>query len=149
MVSPKGVFLLQYFSSPTQMTSRSQPKPEAASMRTILPSQPRPFEKLENRLEEALVSTSYYYTANHLTANVSKTQTYVFHQHNREAERQLKITWINENLEYANYPVYLGVTLDRTLNYKEHIRKTKAKLILETPSLANLLSLDGGQTPRL
>ena len=32
------------------------------------------------------------------------------------------------NLTHCNLPVYLGVTLDRTLSYKAHIEKTKKKV---------------------
>ena len=112
-------------------------------------TQAQTFEKLKSKLEEALVDMSNYYTANCRRENTFKTQTCAFHLNNREAKRQLKIKWNNESFEHTNYPVYVGVTLDRTLNYKEHIAKRKPKFTLEIPSLANLLILDGGQAPRL
>ena len=54
-------------------------------------------------------------------------QTCAFHLKNREASRKLNITWYNKHLEHIPNPVYLGVTMDRTLSYKEHIRKLKCK----------------------
>ena len=64
---------------------------------------------------------------NCLKANPSKTQTCAFHLNNREAGRKLRITWEGTALDHVENPVYLGVTLDRTLSYKRHIEKTKAK----------------------
>ena len=37
------------------------------------------------------------------------------------------ITWNGVDLKQCDFPVYLGVTLDRTLSYKQHIEKWKAK----------------------
>jgi len=33
-----------------------------------------------------------------------------------------------QHLHHDPFPVYLGVTLDRTLSYKEHLAKTAKKL---------------------
>ena len=51
------------------------------------------------------------------------------HKHVLSTSRieKLNITWYNKHLEYITKPVYLGVTLDRTLSYKEHIQKLKCK----------------------
>ena len=40
----------------------------------------------------------------------------------------MKIKWNNSDLDKIAYPKYLGVTLDRTLIYKEHIQNTKIKV---------------------
>ena len=64
-----------------------------------------------------------YYGRNHLRATPDKTQTCAFHLKKREASRKLNITWYNKHLEH----ICLGVTLDRTLSYKEHIHKLKCK----------------------
>ena len=50
------------------------------------------------------------------------------HLRNRECGKQLNISWNGVNLPHCNLPVYLGVTLDRTLSYKAHIEKTKKKV---------------------
>ena len=52
----------------------------------------------------------------------------LFHLRNRECGKQLNISWNGVNLTHCNLPVYLGVTLDRTLSYKAHIEKTKGKV---------------------
>ena len=56
-----------------------------------------------------------------------QTQINTFHLKNRYAPRELKIVWHGKLLAYSHKPVYLGVTVDRCLTYKDHIAKTKAK----------------------
>ena len=85
------------------------------------------FEQTKTILTESLQNLSEYYERNHLRANPDKTQTCDFHLKNREASRKLNITWYNKHLEHIPNPVYLGVTLDRTLSYKEHIHKLNCK----------------------
>ena len=52
-------------------------------------------------------------------------QVTAFHRRNKEANRSLKVEWNRTKLENTPHPKYLGVTLDRTLSYKEHIHNTK------------------------
>ena len=61
-----------------------------------------------------------------MRANPDKTQTCVFHLRNRKANRQLNISWCGKKLEHTPSPIYLGITLDRTLSYSTHITKVKA-----------------------
>ena len=81
------------------------------------------FEQTETILTEALHNLGDYYERNHLRANPDKTQTCVFHLKNRQASRKWNITWYNKHIEHIPNHVYLRVTLDRTLSYKEHIHK--------------------------
>ena len=70
------------------------------------------FSVVEKRLTNFLDQLTPYYEENHLRANPSKTQVCAFHLRNREANRQLQVTWSGTPLEHCEYPVYLGVTLD-------------------------------------
>ena len=90
-------------------------------------SQKQSFEDVEKALGDALAGLAPYYAANHLRANPEKTQLSVFHLKNRAADRQLRVRWYGQWLKHTTKPVYLGVTLDRSLTYKEHVAKTKAK----------------------
>ena len=85
------------------------------------------FESIESTLSDALEHLDQYYKENHLRANPDKTQTCSFHLRNRETKRKLDIKWCNKELLHTSHPVYLGVTLDRTLSYKQHIMKVKGK----------------------
>ena len=83
------------------------------------------FEKTESTLSAALDSIGDYYEKNHLRANPDKTQTCVFHLRNRKTTRQLNISWCGKKLEHTPSPIYMGVTLGRTLSYSTHITKVK------------------------
>ena len=63
-----------------------------------------------------------------LKPSVAKTVSSVFHLHNASASHQLNVTLNGQRLKHDPLPVYLGVTLDRTLTYKEHLEKTAGKL---------------------
>ena len=48
--------------------------------------------------------------------------------HNKSHDRELDVSLNGQWLTNDPHPVYLGVTLDRTLSYKHHLTKTAAKL---------------------
>ena len=90
---------------------------------------------------------STYYLENHLRPNPGKTQICSFHLKNREAKRELNVTWDGIRLENHQHPVYLGVILDRTLSYKEHIQKTRAKVSTRNSLLRQLTNSKWGAHP--
>ena len=51
------------------------------------------------------------------------------------------------NLTHCNLPVYLGVTLDRTLSYKAHIEKTKKIVGTRNNIIRKLRNSKWGPTP--
>ena len=105
------------------------------------------FEKTESTLSAALDSIGDYYEKNNLRANPDKTQTCVFHLRNRKANRQLNISWCGKKLEHTPSPIYLGVTLDRTLSYSTHITKVKAKTAARNNVLRKLANSKWGTYP--
>ena len=125
MVYLKGVFSLSYFSNDQYVHNETRSCIYAYDL--CIATQRSTFEKTETIPTEALHNLGEYYETNHFHANSDKTQTRAFHPKNREASRKLTITWYNKHLEHIPDPVYLGVTLDRTLSYKEHIHKLKCK----------------------
>jgi len=52
----------------------------------------------------------------------------VFHLHNTSATRELSVYLDGQHLRHECHPTYLGVTLDCTLSYRVHLRKTAGKL---------------------
>ena len=71
-----------------------------------------------------------------------------FYLRNREAKRQLQVTWSGTALEHCEHPVYLGVTLDRTLSFKTHIEKTKSKVCSRNNILSKLTGTTWGANPQ-
>ncbi|KAL7881731.1 hypothetical protein AOLI_G00085790 [Acnodon oligacanthus] len=63
----------------------------------------------------------------HLRLSVGKTVAVAYHLNNREARRELDV-YVGKNLlEFLQAPKYLGVHLDQTLSYKQHLDEVKAK----------------------
>ena len=75
---------------------------------------------------------TFLYRSNSLRANPDKTQVTAFHLRNKEAKRSLKVVWNKTEQKY------LGVTLDRTLCYKQHIHNTKMKVATRNNLLRNM-----------
>ena len=112
-----------------------------------LATQSDTFTNIESRLSDALTALSIYYRKWHLNANPTKTQVCAFHLRNKQANRKLKITWDNIDLEHYTHPVYLGVTLDRTLSFKNHINKLKQKVSTRNNLLSKLTNTSWGADP--
>ena len=62
-----------------------------------------------------------------LKLSIGKTLACVFHLNNREAKRELKVEVDNKFLQFQTAPTYLGVKLDRSLTYRQHLECLKAK----------------------
>ena len=73
--------------------------------------------------------TNAFCAVSHIMANPGKTRliSSTFLLKNRDAQKELKVIWHDKLLAYSDKPVYLGVTLDRSFAYKDHVAKTKVK----------------------
>ena len=91
-------------------------------------TQRKDFRSTEKTLSEALDGLSKYYASNHLRANPTKTQVCAFHLRSRDAPRQLNISWNGTRLSHCTNPTYLGVKLDRSLTYRDHVNKLRTKV---------------------
>ena len=106
------------------------------------------FTEVETTIEEALGDLTQYYRNNSLRANPDKTQVTAFHLRNKEVDRRLQVSWNNVKLENTATPKYLGVTLDRTLSYKQHILNTKRKVSSRNNLLKKLANSQWGTNAR-
>ena len=104
--------------------------------------QGRTFAEIERTLSADLARMSEYCHCWRLKPSTTKTVTSVFHLHNASASRQLAVLMDGQPLKHDSCPVYLGVTLDRTLSYRQHLQKTAAKV----KSRNNLLSKLAGSS---
>ena len=102
------------------------------------------FVEVETTIEESLSELTHYYKSNNLRANTEKNQVTAFHLGNKEAKRTLKVKWNRTYLENTHHPKYLGVTLDRTLSYKQHIHNTKMKVATRNTLIGKLSSSKWG-----
>ena len=120
MACYKGVLSPQYFSTYAPMINQSMMEQGALSMHMACASHPT-FSQVESTIEEALYELTESYRNNRLLVNPDKRHVTAFHLRNREAKISLKVSWNGVDLENTTHPKYLGVTLDRTLIYKQHI----------------------------
>lgn len=90
--------------------------------------QSKDLEDGENTLTSDLQILGHYYQTWRLCPNPSKTEVCAFHLNNRQANRQLNVTFCGKRIKHNFYPKYLGVTLDRSLTYRAHLERTAQKI---------------------
>ena len=133
--------------------TNDQPLPEATNSFIIyaddlcLTTQQKTFEQVETTLASGLNELGAYHKENHLRPNPAKTQLTAFHLKNRHADRKLNVTWNGTKLDHTNSPVYLSITLDRSLTYRNHCMKTRAKLSSRNNLLRKLHGTNWGACP--
>jgi len=86
------------------------------------------FRELECSLSSDMAWMSHFCRQWRLKPSASKTISSVFHLHNTCATHELSVYLYGQRLRHERHPTYLGVTLDRTLSYREHLTKTAGKL---------------------
>lgn len=107
-------------------------------------TQAKTFSELECVLTADMARMSEYCQRWRLKPSVLKTVSSVFHLHNASSSRELNVTLNGQRLKHDPNPVYLGVTLDRTLSYKEHLTKTAGKLKTRNNLLTKLVGTSWG-----
>ena len=96
------------------------------------------FAEVEHTIEEVLDELTTYYRSNRVRDNPDKPQVTSFHMKNREAKKTLNVKWNNTDVEVTKY---LGVTLDITLSYIQHIHNTKMMVATRNNLLKKLSNL--------
>ena len=107
-------------------------------------TQAHTFAELECSLTADMARMAQYCHRWHLKPSVTKTVSSVFHLHNAAASRELTVMLNGARLKHDPKPVYLGVTLDRTLTYREHLEKTASKLKTRNNLLMKLVGTTWG-----
>jgi len=93
-----------------------------------LKSTHKDFPEIEEDLSKDVDSLRSYFTNWRLKLNTGKTVSSVFHLANRKANYELNVTTNGEKLRFERNPVYLGVTLDRTLSFNQHLTNVSSKI---------------------
>lgn len=79
------------------------------------------FTEIEHNLSSDLIAMEDYCDRWRLKPSASKTVCSTFHLCNASANQELVLSLKNQRIRHDVNPVYLGVTLDRTLSYKKNI----------------------------
>lgn len=104
------------------------------------------FTTIERTLSQDLQKLCDYFKLWKLKCNFSKTVTSCFHLDNHAARRVLNITAEGTPIEYTETPKYLGVTLDRTLSYRQHLTNLGKKLRARTNLIQKLAGTSWGSS---
>lgn len=102
------------------------------------------FEDGERILTEDLEKMSAFFKTWRLIPSTTKTEVSCFHLVNRNANFKPTILFNGHKLRYNPFPKYLGVTLDRTLSYKEHLTKLSHKVAARNNILHKLSGTSWG-----
>ena len=105
------------------------------------------FDEAESILNKDLCALSDYYYSWRLKINPTKSVISTFHLNNREANRCPKVVFGGLELKYDPCPKYLGIYLDRTLTFKQHLQKTALKVRTRNNMLYNLAGSTWGASP--
>ena len=85
-----------------------------------------------------------------LKLSEAKTMSATFHPNNREAKRELNVNISGRRRTCHRTPTYLGVKLDRTLTYRDHLTALRGKVVARTALIPRFAGNSWGtSTPTL
>ena len=84
-----------------------------------------------------------------LQLSIGKTVTAAYHLNTREARRELEVRVDNKRLEVQQAPKYLGVRLDRTLSFRQHLEEVKAKVTSRVALIRRLAGTTWGASAKI
>jgi len=101
------------------------------------------FEKVEDILNEDLVRVPKYFKSWFYTLN-PKTTSIAFYLSNRDVNRKLNLIVEGTKLMNDDAPKYLGIKMDRTLTYNQHLEDLKNKLKTRNNIISKLAGTSWG-----
>ena len=93
-----------------------------------LAAQGHTFGEVEEILNRDLEKMATFFGRWRIQPSSSKTVCCVFHLHNARANQKLNLLLSGQQIRHEPNPVYLGVTMDRSLTFRSHLKKSAAKL---------------------
>ena len=80
-------------------------------------------KKLETEMNKELKKISTWLIVNRLSLNVKKTNFVVFHPFNKPIKKKITLKFHRKTIKEVKHIKYLGVIVDSSLSWKEHISK--------------------------
>ena len=106
------------------------------------------WKALEDGLNQDMDVLVAYLRKWRLQLSTGKTVTAAYHLCNRDAKRELEVYTDHKRLESQQAPKYLGVRLDRTLTFKQHLEDVRAKTISRVALIRRLAGTTWGATAK-
>ena len=106
------------------------------------------WKDMEEGLNEDMTILVDYLRKWRLRLSIGKTVSAAYHLNNREAKRELDVFVDNKRLVFQQAPKYLGVRLDRMLNYKHHLEEVAGEVTPREHSSVVLLVQSGEPLPK-
>ncbi|KAJ3581678.1 hypothetical protein NHX12_016385 [Muraenolepis orangiensis] len=152
---PQGSVLSpMLFNVPSNVPSNIHDLPDTASRKygyaddlAIMLSRPT-WKAMEEGLNEDMGTLVAYLRRWRLQLSVGKTVAAAYHLSTREARRELEVRVDNKCLEVQQAPKYLGVRLDRTLSFKQHLEEVKAKVTSRVALIRRLAGTTWGASAK-
>ncbi|XP_034621412.1 uncharacterized protein LOC117874878 [Trachemys scripta elegans] len=108
------------------------------------------FHELDATLNPDMIKLTDYCKTWCLQPSIIKTVSSLFHLHHASTIHELNVYLNGQKVKHEVEPVYLGVTLDRTLSYHAHLKKTAAKVKTRNDLLSKLAGSSwGARAPTL
>ena len=82
-----------------------------------------------------------------LQLSEGKTVSAVFHLNNKEVKHDLDVYINTRCLNFQPTTIYLGVKLDRTLSYRQHLAGLRDKVMARSALIHKLVGTGGGASP--
>ena len=102
------------------------------------------WKDLEETLSQDMSALSAYLQIWRLKLSHTKTVTAAFHLSNRETKREIKVYNNNRHLPFCPIPTYLGVKLDRSLTFRQHLVALCKKISSHVTLLRQLVGSESG-----
>ena len=83
-----------------------------------------------------------------LQLSIGKTVSAAYHLNNREAKWELDVFVDNKRLVFQQAPKYLGVRLDRMLNFKQHLEEVAGKVTSRVSLIRRLAGTTWGASAK-
>ena len=110
----------------------------------------RDWNTIEETLSQDMSILSNWLKQWRLKLSEAKTVSATFHLNNRETKRELNVNISGRRLTCQRTPTYLGVKLDRTLTYRDHLTALRGKVMARSALIRRLAGTSwGASTPTL
>lgn len=107
----------------------------------------REWKMIESTLSQDMNTLDTYLWKWRLKLSEGKTVSTVFHLFNKEAKRELNVHINKRRLEFQPTTTYLGVKLDRTLTYRQHLAGLRDKVMARNALIRKLVGTGWGASP--